>query len=128
VKFKTIKAREGKGLALSIMQLLGNMPDDDEDGSEVESEDGDDYDDQWGDTQGDSVNEDSDAELGGDDEESQSDDDESPKGGFTLSNGQQTIQRSQDDLLADEDEPEDGMLYFYRISACLCLAFRSIHT
>jgi hypothetical protein len=126
VKFKTIKAREGKGLARSIMQLLDDAPDDDEDSFEVESEDDDD--DQWGDTQGHSVNENSDAELSSDDEGSQSDDDESPEGGFTLSNGRQTIQRLQDDLLADEDEPADGTLYFYRISICLWLAIRFIHT
>ena len=106
------------------MQLLDDAPDDDEDGSEVESEDEDD-DNQWGDTQSHSAN---DAELGGDEEESQSDDDESPEGGFSLSNGHQTIQRSQDDLLADEDEPDDGMPCFYRISTCLCPAIRAIHT
>jgi hypothetical protein len=116
VKFKTIKAREGKGFARSIMQLLDDAPDDDEDSFEVESEDDDD--DQWGDTPGHSVNENSDAELGSDDEGSQSDDDESPEGGLTLSNGHHTIQRLQDDLLADEDEPDDGTLYFYRISTC----------
>lgn len=124
MKFKTIKAREGKGHARSIMQLLDGAPDGDEDSFEVESED----DDQWDDTQGHSVNENSDAELGSDDEGSQSDDDGGPEGGFTLSNGHQTIQRLQDDLLADEDEPDDGALYFYHISICLCLAIRFIHT
>lgn len=102
VKFKTIKAREGKGLARSIMQLLDDAPDDDEDSFEAESEDDDDDDDH-------SVNKNSDAELSSDDEGSQSDDDESPEGRFTLSNGHQTIQRLQDDLLADEDEPDDGL-------------------
>jgi U3 small nucleolar RNA-associated protein MPP10 len=126
VKFKTIKAREGKGLARSIMQLLDDAPDDDEDSFEAESEEEDD--DQWGDTQGHSVNENSDAELSSDDDRSQSDVDESPEGRSTLSNGRQTIQRLQDDLLADEDEPDDGTLYFYRISICLCLAIRFIHT
>ena len=128
MKFRTIKAREGKGLALSIMQLLDDAPDDDEDSFEAESEDDDDDDDQWGDTQGHSVNENSDAELSSDDEGSQSDDGESPKGRFTPSNGHQIIQRLQDDLLADEDEPDDGTLYFYRISICLCLAIRFIRT
>ena len=132
MKFKTIKAREGKGLARSIMQLLDDAPDDDDDSFEVESEededDGDDGDDQCGDTQMHSVNENSDAELSSDDEGRQSDDDGSPEGGFTLSNGHQTIQRLQDDLLADEDEPDDGTLYFYRISICLCLAIRFIRT
>ena len=127
VKFKTIKAREGKGLARSIMQLLDDAPDDDEDSFEVESEDDDDDDDQWDDTQGPSVTENSDAELSNDDEGSQSDDEKTPEGGFTLSNGHQTIQRLQDDLLADEDEPDDGTLYFYRISICLCPAIRFIH-
>jgi len=126
VKFKTIKAREGKGLARSIMQLLDDAPDDDDDSFEVESEE--EEEDQWGDTQNHSVNENSDAELSSGDEGSQSDDDESPEGGFTLSNGHQTIQRLQDDLLADEDEPDDGALYFYRFSICLCLAIRFIHT
>jgi U3 small nucleolar RNA-associated protein MPP10 len=126
VKFKTIKAREGKGLARSIMQLLDDAPDDDDDSFEVESEE--EEEDQWGDTQDHSVNENSDAELSSDDEGSQTDNDESPEGGFTLSNGHQTIQRLQDDLLADEDEPDDGTLYFYRISICLCLAIRFIHT
>jgi len=124
VKFKTIKAREGKGFACSIMQLLDDAPDDDRDSFEVESEEDDD-DDQWGDTQGHSVGENSDAEL---DEGSQSDDDESPEGGFTLSNGHQTIQRLQDDLLADEDEPDDGTHRFYRNLLCSCLAIRFIHT
>jgi U3 small nucleolar RNA-associated protein MPP10 len=133
VKFKTIKAREGKGLARSIMQLLDDAPDDDEDSFEAESEeddddDDDDDDDQWGDAQGHSVNKNSDAELSSDDGGSQLDDDGSPEGGFTLSNGYQTIRRLQDDLLADEDEPDDGTLYFYRISICLCLAIRFIHT
>jgi U3 small nucleolar RNA-associated protein MPP10 len=138
VKFKTIKAREGKGHARSIMQLLGDVPDDDDESFEVESEeeeeeeeeddDDDDDDDQWGDTQKHSANDNSDAELSSDDEGRQSDDDESPEGGFTLSNGHQTIQSLQDDLLADEDEPDDGTLYFYRISICLCLAIRFIRT
>jgi hypothetical protein len=111
------------------MQLLDDAPDDEEDGSEVESEDDDDDDaGQWGDTQGHSVNENSDAELSSDDKESRLDNDESPEGGFTLSSGHQTIQRSQDDLLVDEDEPDDGVLCFYRISTCLCLAIRFIHT
>ena len=106
------------------MQLLDDAPDDDEDSFEVESEDDDD-DDQWGDTQGHSVNENSDAGLSYDDEGSQSGNDESPEGGF---NGHQTIRRLQDDLLADEDEPDDGMLQFCRISIYLCLAIRFIHT
>lgn len=126
MKFRTIKAREGKGLARSIMQLLDDAPDDDDDSFEVESEDDDAE--QWGDTQDHSVNENSDAELSSDDEGSQSDGDENPEGGFTLSNGHQAIQRLQDDLLADEDEPDDGTLYFYRISICSYLAIRFIHT
>lgn len=111
VKFKTIKAREGKGLARSIMQLLDDASDDDEDSFEVESEDESD-DDQQGSTQGHPVNETLDAELSSDEEGSQSDDDESPEGEFTFSDGHQTIKRLQDDLLADEDEPDDGLFYF----------------
>ena len=111
VKFKTIKAREGKGFARSIMQLLDGAPDDDEDSFEVESED-ESEDDERGSTQGHSANDNSYAELSGDDEGSQSDDDESPEGGFTFSNGHQTIKRLQDDLLSDEGEPNDGMFYF----------------
>ncbi len=116
VKFKTIKAREGKGLALSITQLLDNVldDDDDEDSFEVESEE-DSEDDQQGDTQGQLVNEDSDAELSSDDEGSHSDDDRSPEDRFAFSNGHQTIKRLQDDLLADEDEPDNGTHYFSRI-------------
>lgn len=127
MKFKTIEAREGKGLARSIMQLLEDAPDDDDDSFGVESEDDDD-DDQWGDIQDHSANENSDAELSSDGERSQSDDGESPESGFTLSNGHQTIQRLQDDLLADEGEPDDGTLYFYHISIYSCLAIRFIHT
>ena len=128
MKFKTIEAREGKGLARSIMQLLEDARDDDEDSFGVESEDDDDDDDQWGDIQDHSVDENSDAELSSDGEGSQSDDGESPESGFALSNGHQTIQRLQDDLLADEGEPDDGTLYFYHISIYLCLAIRFIHT
>jgi len=122
VKFKTIKAREGKGLARSIMQCLDDMPDDDDDSFEVESEEDSD-DDQWGDTQSHLNNENSDAEPSSDDEGSQPDD-ESPEGGFTLSNSHQTIKRLQDDLLADEDEPEDGTLYFCHILKMLTPSYQ----
>jgi len=116
VKFKTIKAR-GKGLPLSIMQLLDNAPDDDDedsfedddDSSEIESED--EYDDdQRGSTQGHPV-ENSDAMSSGDGEGSQSDDNESPEGKVTFNDGHDTITRLQDDLFADDDKPDDGMFY-----------------
>lgn len=110
MKFKTIKAREGKGFARSVMQLLDDALEDEDDGFEVESEEESD-DDLRGGAQGHSVHENLDAELSSDDAGSQSDEDESPEGEFTFSNGHQTIKRSQDDLLADEDEPEDGMFY-----------------
>ncbi|KAI0304855.1 U3 small nucleolar ribonucleoprotein complex, subunit Mpp10 [Russula brevipes] len=101
VKVKTIKAR-GKGLPLSIMRLLDNEPDDDdEDSFETESEDESD-DSQRSSTQDNPGDDDSDAEFSGD---------ESPEGELTISDGHRTIKRLQDDLLADEDEPDDGMLY-----------------
>jgi hypothetical protein len=93
------------------MQLLDDASDDDEDSFEVESEDESD-DDEGGDTQNHPVNEILDAELSSDEEESQPDVDESPESGFAFSNGHQTIKRLQDDLLADEDELDDGMFYF----------------
>jgi U3 small nucleolar RNA-associated protein MPP10 len=101
VKVKTIKAR-GKGLPLSIMRLLDNEPDDDDgDSFETESEDESD-DSQRSSTQDNPGDDDSDTEFSGD---------ENPGGEFTISDGHRTIKRLQDDLLADEDEPDDGMLY-----------------
>ena len=127
MKFKTIKAREGKGFARSVMQLLDDADEEDEDEFEVESEEESD-DDQRSSTQGHSVDENSDAELSSD-EGSQSDNDESPEGGFTFSNGHQTIKRLQDDLLGDEDEPDDGTFcYNVAYSIYLCLAIRFDHT
>jgi hypothetical protein len=110
------------------MQLLDDASDEDEDGFEVESEDESDDDEQRS-TEGHSVDENSDAELSSDDEGSQSEDDESPEGGFTLGNGHQTIKRLQDDLLADEDEPDDGVFISNLTdSICSCLAIRFVHT
>jgi hypothetical protein len=101
------------------MQLLEDADEDDDDGFEVESED-----DQWGSTQGHSDEENLDAELSSD-EGSQSDDDESTKGRIAFSNGHQTIKRLQDDLLGDEDEPDDGMFYYnVACSIYLYLAIR----
>ena len=122
MKFKTIKAREGKGVARSIMQLLDDASDEDDDSLEVESEDESD-DDQPGSIEGHSVDENLDAELSSNDEGSQSEDDEGPEGGITFNNGHQTIKRLQDDLLADEDEPDDGMFISnLAYSIYLCLA------
>ncbi|KAH9968934.1 U3 small nucleolar ribonucleoprotein complex, subunit Mpp10 [Russula dissimulans] len=115
VKFKTIKAR-GKGLPLSIMQLLDNAPDDDDedsfedddDSSEVESED--EYDDgQQDGTRGYPINNNSDAIFSNDDEGSQSGGDESPEDKVTFNDGHDTITRLQDDLFADDDKSDNGL-------------------
>lgn len=106
------------------MQLLEDADEDDDDGFEVESED-ESEDDQWGSTQGHSDEENPDAELSSD-EGSQSNDDKSTEGGITFSNGHQTIKRLQDDLLGDEDEPDDGMFYYnvaYSIYLYLAIRF-----
>ncbi|KAI0004302.1 U3 small nucleolar ribonucleoprotein complex, subunit Mpp10 [Russula compacta] len=107
VKVKTIKAR-GKGLPLSTMQRLDD--DDDDDDPEIESEDEGD-DDQRGGTQGpdQQVNENSDAVFSSGHKRSQMNGDESPENGFILSDDHHTIKRLQDDILADEDEPDDGL-------------------
>jgi len=102
VKVKTIKAR-GKGLPVSTMRLLDDASDDDS--WEVESEDEDDSD-QEGTTRDHVLDRDSDMVFGGVG-------DESGEGNSTF-DGRQAIKRSQDDLLADEDEPDDGMFSFRR--------------
>ena len=108
VKVKTIKPR-GKGLPLSIMRLLDDEPDDDDDASfETESEDDSD-DDQWDITQRHPVNKNSGAVSSSADEGGELDGDEGPEGKFTFNGGHHTIKRLQDDLLADEDEPDDGV-------------------
>ncbi|KAH9171831.1 Mpp10 protein [Lactarius sanguifluus] len=95
VKVKTIKAR-GKGLPVSTMRLLDDASDDD-DSWEVESEDEDESDLEgaiWDPV----LDGDSDMVFGWGGDES----------------GEGTIKRSQDDLLADEDEPDDGTFNFRR--------------
>jgi len=100
VKVKTIKAR-GKGLALSVMRLLDDASD--EDSYETESED---------ESESDLESTQDHVFDGGGGKESQTDDD-SREGNFPF-DGHQTIKRSQDDLLADEDEPDDGTFNFGR--------------
>lgn len=112
VKVKTIKAR-GKGLPVSTIRLLDDAPDDDS--WEVESEDEDESD-QEGATQGYVLDGDSDMMFGGNGKEGQTDGDESGEGSSTF-DGHQAIKRSQDDLLADEDEPDDGTFSFRRHTA-----------
>jgi U3 small nucleolar RNA-associated protein MPP10 len=114
VKVKTIKAR-GKGLPLSTMRLLDDEDDEDDDSFEIESEDeGDDDDDdnEWDSTQRHPVKKNLEAALSGVDKRSQLDGDESSEGEFTFSEGHHTIKRLQDDLFADEDEPDDGMFSY----------------
>jgi U3 small nucleolar RNA-associated protein MPP10 len=103
VKVKTIKAR-GKGLPVSMIRLLDDAPDDDS--WEVESEDESDSDQEA--TTRDHVG-DSDMAFGGGA-------DDSGEGNSTF-DGHQAIKRSQDDLLADEDEPDDGTFSFGRHTA-----------
>ncbi|KAH9000704.1 U3 small nucleolar ribonucleoprotein complex, subunit Mpp10, partial [Lactarius hatsudake] len=98
VKVKTIKAR-GKGLPVSTIRLLDDASDDD-DSWEVESED-EDEDDLEGAIWDHVLDGDSDMVFGGGG-------DESGEGSSTF-DGYHAIKRSQDDLLADEDEPDDGM-------------------
>ncbi|KAH9082046.1 U3 small nucleolar ribonucleoprotein complex, subunit Mpp10 [Lactarius deliciosus] len=97
VKVKTIKAR-GKGLPVSTMRLLDDA--DDDDSWEVESED-EDENDQEGVIRNHVLDGDSDMVFDGGG-------DESGEGNSTF-DGYQAIKRSQDDLLADEDELDDGM-------------------
>ncbi|KAH8988831.1 U3 small nucleolar ribonucleoprotein complex, subunit Mpp10 [Lactarius akahatsu] len=97
VKVKTIKAR-GKGLPVSTMRLLDDASDDDS--WEVESED-EDENDLEGVIQNHVLDGDSDMVFDGGG-------DESGEGNSTF-DGYQAIKRSQDDLLADEDELDDGM-------------------
>ena len=118
VKVKTIKAR-GKGLPVSAMRLLDatdDEDDDDDDSWEPESEDEDENEDEYesdqeGNTQDHVLEEDSDMVFAGVGKEGQTDDDESGEGNSTF-DGYQAIKRSQDDLLADDDEPDDGMFNF----------------
>jgi U3 small nucleolar RNA-associated protein MPP10 len=107
VKVKTIKAR-GKGLPVSSIRLLDDADDDDDDDDswEVESEDEGESD-QDGATQDHVLEEDSDMVFGGVGIEGHTDGDESGEGNSTF-NGYQAIKRLQDDLLADDDEPDDG--------------------
>lgn len=100
VKVKTIKAR-GKGLPVSTMRLLDDTPDDDS--WEVESED-----DQEGTTRDHVPDRDSGMMFGGGGEEGKTDGDESGEAN-SIFDGHQAIKRLQDDLLADEDELDDGM-------------------
>ncbi|KAH9175392.1 U3 small nucleolar ribonucleoprotein complex, subunit Mpp10 [Lactarius sanguifluus] len=97
VKVKTIKAR-GKGLPVSTMRLLDDASDDDS--WEVESED-EDENDQEGVVRNLVLDGDSDMVFDGGGDES--------GGGNSTFDGYQAIKRSQDDLLADEDELDDGM-------------------
>lgn len=93
------------------MQLLDD--DDDDDDLEIESEDEGD-DDQRGSTQGPDhqVNENLDGVFSSGPKRSRMSGDEIPEYGFILHDDHHTIKRLQDDLLADEDEPDDGMFYF----------------
>ncbi|KAH9064186.1 U3 small nucleolar ribonucleoprotein complex, subunit Mpp10 [Lactarius vividus] len=104
VKVKTIKAR-GKGLPVSTMRLLDDASDDDS--WEVESED-EDENHQEGTIRDHVLDGDSDMVFG-------EGGDESGEGNSTF-DGYQAIKRSQDDLLADEDEPDDGTFNFRRHS------------
>ncbi|KAH9982501.1 U3 small nucleolar ribonucleoprotein complex, subunit Mpp10 [Lactifluus volemus] len=110
VKVKTIKPR-GKGLPVSTMRLLDDVPsgdDEEDDSEEVESEDEDEGDEQ-GITRGYLANENSGAEFSSDEQGSQLDDDGSEEGKFSFRDGHQTIKRLKDDMLADEDEPNNGL-------------------
>lgn len=112
VKVKTIKAR-GKGLPVSAMRLLDDADDDDDDDDdswEVESEDESESD-QDGTSQDHVLEEDSDMVFGGVGKEGRMDSDESGEGDSAF-DGYQAIKRSQDDLLADDDEPDDGRFSF----------------
>ncbi len=130
VKVKTIKAR-GKGLPLSTMQLLDDESDesaDDNESLEIESEDEGD-DDQQDNTQRHPVNKNSDAVFGSVDRGSQFGGDESSEGEFAFDDGHHTIKRLQDDLLADEDEPDDGMSsYLMSRSQYTYVCWRFVHT
>lgn len=101
------------------MRLLDEEPDDDDDASfETESEDDSD-DDRRDSTQRHPVNENSEAVFSSADEGSELDGDEGPEGEFAFNDGHHTIKRLRDDLLADEDEPDDGM--FSNISCAIYL-------
>ncbi|KAI0274674.1 U3 small nucleolar ribonucleoprotein complex, subunit Mpp10 [Gloeopeniophorella convolvens] len=94
VKVKTIKAR-GKGLPVSTLQLASDAFDD-EDDSDIEGVDkAEGY-----------LDGDSDAELS--DEDGQ-DEEESDEDDLAFGDSHQTIERLKDDLLADEEEPDDGL-------------------
>jgi U3 small nucleolar RNA-associated protein MPP10 len=129
VKVKTIKPR-GKGLPVSSMRLLDDASSDDDeedDSQEVESED-EDEDDEQGITRGYLANQNSDAEFSSDRQRSQLDCDGSEEGIFTLSDGHQTIKRLKDDLLADDDEPHNGVFGLRCRIIYLCLSVRIIHS
>jgi U3 small nucleolar RNA-associated protein MPP10 len=129
VKVKTIKPR-GKGLPVSTMRLLDDAPsedDEEDDSEEVESEDEDEGDEQ-GITRGYLANENSGAEFSSDEQGSQLDDDGSEEGKFSFSDGHQTIKRLKDDMLADEDEPNNGIFGFRRHTTYLWLSTRVIHS
>ena len=100
VKVKIIKAR-GKGLPVSTIRLLDDAPDDapDDDSWEVESED-----EGESEQEGTARDGDSDMVFGGGADKSGEDN--------STFDGHQAIKRSQDDLLADEDEPDDGTFSF----------------
>ena len=128
VKVKTIKAR-GKGLPVSTLRLLddeldGDDDDDDDDSWEAESEDEGESD-QEGTTRDHVLGEDSDMVFGGVGKEGQTDGDESGKGNSTF-DGYQVIKRSQGDLLADDDEPDDGAFTFGCHTARNTNIFRSL--
>lgn len=92
------------------MRLLDDEPDDDDDDASFETESDDDSDDDQQDsTQHHPVNKNLEAVSSSVDGGSELDGDEAPEDEFTFSDGHHTIKRLQDDLLADEDEPDDGM-------------------
>jgi U3 small nucleolar RNA-associated protein MPP10 len=112
VKVKTIKAR-GKGLPVSAIRLLDDADDDDDDDDddswEVESEDEGESD-QDDTTQDHVLEEDLDMRFGGVGK-GHTDGGESGEGNSTF-DSYQAIKRLQDDLLADDDEPDDGTFSF----------------
>jgi hypothetical protein len=114
------------------MRLLDDAPiggDEEDDSEEVESEDEDeDEGDEQGITRGYLANENSGAEFSSDEQGSQLDDDGSEEGKFSFSDGHQTIKRLKDDMLADEDEPNNGIFGFICHTTYLWLSARVIHS
>lgn len=108
VKVKTIRAT-GKGLPVSTIRLLDDALDDDS--WEAESEDEGESD-QEGTAQDHVLDGDSDMAFGGGA-------DESGEGNSTFDD-HQAIKRTQDDLLADEDEPDDGTFDFRTSHCSIC--------